>query len=142
MREDGHAGVELAMAAGLLLLPVALVVMSLGPWSERRVDAEAMAAEAARAAVLELEVAAGVAQVAAATTMLGLEPHRVRVGWCGTQPELLGGESGNCSFGRGSVVSVTVELWTPLIATPWGPVGGLWVIGEHSEPIDLYRSLG
>lgn len=130
------------MAAGLLLLPVALVVMSLGPWSERRVDAEALAAEAARAAVLELDVVAGTEEVVAATSTLGLDPDGVRIGWCGSDAQLIGEESGGCGFGRGSVISVTVELWTPLIATPWGPVGGLWVIGEHSEPIDLYRSLG
>ena len=39
--------------------PVALVVTGFGPWSERRVTAEAAAAEAARTAVLELSVEAG-----------------------------------------------------------------------------------
>ena len=87
-------------------------------------------------------MAAGVAQVVAASITLGLDPDDVRVGWCGAEPELPEESSGICDLGRGSVVSVTVELWTPLIATPWGPVGGLWVVGEHSEPIDLYRSLG
>jgi hypothetical protein len=130
------------MAVGLLLLPVALVVMSLGPWSERKVDAEALAAESARAAVLGLDMSAGTGQLVAAMTTLGLDPDGLRIGWCGTEPAPLDGDSGRCTFGRGSVVSVTVELWTPLIATPWGPVGGLWVVGEHSEPIDLYRSLG
>ncbi|HET9258647.1 MAG TPA: hypothetical protein VFP42_00795 [Acidimicrobiia bacterium] len=133
---------ELAMAAGLLLIPVALVVMSLGPWSESRVDAEALASEAARAAVLDLNVAAGTGQVMAALTTLDLAAEGIRIGWCGTEPQPLATAPGTCGFSRGSVVSVTVQVWTPLIATPWGAVGGLWVAGEHTEPMDLYRSLG
>jgi hypothetical protein len=50
MNDRGHAAVELGLAVGLLLLPVALVVLGFGPWSERRVFAEAASAEAARAA--------------------------------------------------------------------------------------------
>ena len=43
--------------------------------------------------------------------------------------------------GRGSVVTAEVQVWVPLVATPWGEVGGLWVGASHSEPVDLYRSL-
>lgn len=142
MRDDGHAAVEFAMAVGVLLLPVALVVMAFAPWSERRVEAEAMAAEAARAAVLELSQSAGNGQVIAETGSLNIDPSLVRLGWCGASPTALSAPSGWCSMARGSVVSVTIELWTPLISTPWGAVGGLWVSADHSEPIDLYRSLG
>lgn len=130
------------MAVGVLLLPVALVVTAFGPWSERRVDAEALAAEAARAAVLELSQSAGDAVVAADAASQGIDLSLVRVGWCGASPAPSSSPSGHCQMGRGTAVSVTIELWTPLIATPWGAVGGLWVSGEHSEPIDLYRSLG
>ena len=91
MTEEGHAAVEFAMAVAVLMLPVILMVTAFGPWSERRVFAESAAAEAARAAVLSLDTAAGV--------------------------------------------------WAPLFVTPWGPVGGVWVSGDHSEPVDLYRSL-
>lgn len=140
MRDRGHAAVELALAAGVLLLPVAVVVLSFGPWSERRVTAEAMAAEAARAVVLELDHAAGAEVVSAATEAAGLETGSVRVGWCGAPPATI--PAGLCALTRGSAVGVTVEIWTPLVDTPWGPVGGLWVSASHSEPIDLYRSLG
>ncbi len=67
MRESGHAAIELALAVGVLLLPVALVVTGFEPWSERRVAADAIAAEAARAAVLELSIDAGAATVASIT---------------------------------------------------------------------------
>ncbi|MFP3882733.1 MAG: hypothetical protein ACLFRT_03910 [Actinomycetota bacterium] len=140
MRDRGHAPVELALAAGLLLLPVALVVMSFGPWSERRVTAEAMAAEASRAVVLELDHAAGDTVVSEMTEAAGLDASSVRVGWCGASPATAA--AGSCPLTRGSAVGVTVELWTPLVETPWGGVGGLWVSASHSEPIDLYRSLG
>lgn len=141
MRERGHAAVELALAMGVLLLPAALAVLSFGPWSERRVDAEAVAAEAARAAVLELDQIAGNLVVASFTGALGIPPDLVRVGWCGSAPGRLSSPAGSCPIVRGGAVSVTVQLWTPLISTPWGGVGGLWVAGRHSEPIDLYRSL-
>lgn len=140
MRESGHAAIELALAVGVLLLPVALVVTGFGPWSERRVAADAIAAEAARAAVLELSIDAGAATVASITGEQGISAELVRVGWCGAVPSLT--PSGSCSLERGAVVSVTIELWTPLVDTPWGSIGGLWVSAEHSEPIDLYRSLG
>lgn len=140
MTDRGHAAVELALAVGVLLLPVALMVVGFGPWSERRVEAEAVAAEAARSTVLELSHEAGLATVAATTEAYGIPPDQVRIGWCGAEPTVVG--AGSCALQRGGVVSVTVELWTPLVATPWGPVGGLWVVGDHAEPIDLYRSLG
>ena len=47
MDESGHGAVEFALGVGLLLLPVAILVLGFGPWSERRVLAEAAAAEAA-----------------------------------------------------------------------------------------------
>lgn len=142
MRDRGHAAVEFAVAVGVLLFPVALVVTAFGPWSEKRVEAEAVAAEAARAAVLELDQAAGQAQLVADVGNLGIDSSLVRVGWCGAGPTDVATPSGSCPLTRGSVVSVTVELWTQLISTPWGSVGGLWVTADHTEPIDLYRSLG
>lgn len=140
MRERGHAAVELALAVGVLLLPVALVVTGFGPWSERRVAAEAMAAEAARSTVLALSHEAGIETMSSSAAALGIDPELVRLGWCGAPPSA--SSSGSCALVRGAVVTVTIELWTPLVETPWGQVGGLWVSAEHSEPIDLYRSLG
>ncbi len=142
MSDRGHAAVEFALATAVLLLPVVLVVMGFGPWSETKVTAEAVAAEAARATVLELSELAGLATVESVTAELGMDESDVRVGWCNATPGPLLTPAGSCSLVRGGVVSVTVQLWTPLIDTPWGAIGGLWVTGDHSEPIDLYRSLG
>lgn len=131
---------ELALAVGVLLLPAAIAVLAFGPWSEKRVAAEAMAAEAARAAVIELDLAAGASALAEQVDSLGLDPTSVRLGWCGSSPA--DEPSGACPLTRGSSVVAGVEIWTPLINTPWGAVGGVWVAATHSEPIDLYRSIG
>jgi len=140
MRDRGHAAIELALGVGVMLLPAAIVVLAFGPWTERKVAAEALASEAAREAVLQLDQASGMAALQAQATGMGLHPGEVRVGWCGARPAP--GSVGVCAMARGTVVAVSVEVWAPLISTPWGAVGGIWVEAGHSEPIDLYRSLG
>ena len=139
MKDKGHAAVELVLAAALLMLPAIVVVAAFGPWSERRVVAESAAAEAARAAVIDLDLASGHAAISAVAGNYSLGASSVRVGWCGAEPTP--GGAGACSMARGSTVGVVVEIWAPIVSTPWGAVGGIWVRGEHSEPIDLYRSL-
>jgi hypothetical protein len=139
--DRGQAAVELALAVATLLLPVALVVTAFGPWSERRVLAESAAAEAARAAVLTLDLGAGTEVATQAVVGHGLDSDLGRLGWCGAEPTALDDPAGVCPLTRGSVVEATVEVWTPLVNTPWGAVGGLWVRASHAEPVDLYRSL-
>ncbi|HLV90658.1 MAG: hypothetical protein J5I28_01180 [Acidimicrobiales bacterium] len=141
MRDRGHAALELALGVGLLMLPVAIVVLAFGPWSERNVLAEAAAAEGARAVAIDLDQRQGEALVARMAEGHGLGTDRVRVGWCGARPAFIGGATGTCSLERGSLVTLEVEIWVPLVVTPWGSVGGLWLSADHSEPIDLYRSL-
>ncbi len=141
VRDDGHAAIELALAIAVLMLPVALVVVSFGPWMERKVLAEAAAAEAARAVVLSLDHRSGATVVASMTANHGLAVDQVRLGWCGGAPGPLDTPTGNCPLVRGSMVYAAVHVWVPLAVTPWGGIGGIWVLGEHTEPIDLYRSL-
>jgi Flp pilus assembly protein TadG len=141
LTDRGHAAVEFALAVGVLLLPVALVVASFGPWLERRVLAESAAAEAARVAVIELDEEQGVEAVRQAITSHGLSEDLVRLGWCGSSPGILSASAGSCSLTRGSTASAVVEVWVPLVQTPWGEVGGLWVRAAHVEPVDLFRSL-
>jgi len=141
LSDRGHAAVELGLAVGVLLLPAALAVLAFGPWSERRVFAEAAAAEAARATVIELDISAGTQVVMEMTANQGLSNDLVRLGWCGAVKSGPAAAPDTCSFDRGSVVTAEVQVWVPLIATPWGDVGGLWIGASHSEPVDLYRSL-
>lgn len=141
MTDRGHAAVELALAVGVLLLPVALVVSSFGPWSERRVLAESAAAEAARVAVIELDHRSGAAAVRRAVISHGLSEDLVRLGWCGSSTGPLSTPVGSCPLTRGSTATAIVEVWVPLVETPWGGVGGLWVRAMHAEPVDVFRSL-
>ena len=91
--------------------------------------------------VLTLDHSAGVGIVIAMASSHGLPLDRLRVGWCGGEPAPIDNQTSRCSLGRGTVVTATVQIWVPLTDTPWGAIGGLWVSGEHVEPIDLYRSL-
>lgn len=140
MSERGHAAVEFAMAVAVLLLPVALVVNSFGPWLDTRVWAESAAAEAARSAAVDLDLRSGAAHLDEMVSLRGISPDLVTLGWCGATPSQ--GSTGACPLSRGSLVEAEIRVWTPLFATPWGDVGGLWVRARHAEPIDLYRSLG
>ena len=103
--------------------------------------AEAAAAEAARAAVIQLDTSIGRQVVMDMAVNHGLGPDLVRLNWCGAAGSGQGDAPETCSFDRGSVVTAEVQVWIPLVATPWGEVGGLWVGASHSERIDLYRSL-
>lgn len=141
MRDRGHAAVELALAVGVLLLPAALFVLSLGPWLEQRVTARAVAAEAARAAAIDLDLTSGADTARSVLDTRGVSLDRSRLGWCGAAPTELSVPSGSCPLTRGSLVEAEVELWVPLITTPWGPIGGLWAGATHTEPVDLYRSV-
>lgn len=138
--ESGHAAIELALAVGLLLIPAAVVVLGFGPWSERTVLAEAVAAEAGRAAVIELSVPSGIAVAAQMAGNYGLPPDSLKIGFCGAVPTV--GGAGECPMSRGATVVTVVEVWVPLVETPWGSIGGLWVTRSHTENIDPYRSLG
>ena len=141
MIDRGHAAVELALAIGVLMLPVALAVTAFGPWMERRVLSESAAAEAARVAVLELDHLLGAEAARQATSAHGLPDELVRLGWCGAEPGPISAPTGSCPLARGSMAVAEVEVWVPLVRTPWGDVGGLWITASHAEPIDLFRSL-
>jgi hypothetical protein len=138
--DRGHAGVELALAVAVLMIPAAIVVLGFGPWSERSVLASAAAAEAARAAVLSLDIGIGNTVALEMGTNYGLDSDEIRLGWCGATPAA--GGSGTCPMTRGAAVEVEVEVWVPVVNTPWGAIGGVWVTRQHAENIDLYRSLG
>lgn len=141
MTDKGQAAVELALAIAVLMLPVALAVTAFGPWMERRVLAEAVAAEAARTVVLSLDHRAGALVVWEMAQGHGLGPDLVRLSWCDGQPGPVDQPSTTCLLAAGEVVTATVQVWVPLVPTPWGNVGGLWITGSHTEPIDLYRSI-
>lgn len=132
MKERGTASLELALGMAVLVIPAVMVVLSFSTWLEARAFVRAAAAEGARAAVL--------AEVAPATTGFdvvmdmasGRGLDEVQVSMCG---------DAECVLVRGGFVTAAVSVDVPLVATPWGEVGGLTVAYTHSEPVDAYRSL-
>lgn len=143
MRDRGAASLELALGAGLLVIPALLVVVSFGPWLEGRAFARAAAAEAARTAVLSQDdpAAAGSALVADMVAGRAIDPGSVRVSMCEGPLLPPGTGRGYCVLVRGALVTASVSVVVPLISTPWGPVGGLTVMASHAEPVDAYRSI-
>ena len=138
MTDRGHASAEFALAVGLMLLPVVVVLLAFAPWLESRMSVESLAAEAARALVVTRDPEAGARFVA--TMEHSNNDVELRVGWCGAMPSAHS-SSGSCLRSRGARVEVVVSAWSPLFHTPWGDVGGLWVTGSHVEWADPFRSL-
>ena len=133
-RERGYVAGELALGIGLLLFPVALLVLTLPAWSERQTTARSIAREVSRVVAV-----AGVCDPAAASQTghdmarnLGLAPRDVDVQLdCSTGERLR----------RGGSVRASVTVAVPAVTFPGiGSVGAWSWTAHHSEPIDQYRS--
>lgn len=133
-REGGYVAAELAIGVGLLIFPVALVVLTLPTWSERQTTARAIVREVARVVAV-----AGLCDqhraVETGTTMaenLGLPADDVTV-------------SLDCANGsrlqRGGDVIASVTVAVPAVDIPGiGSVGAWSWTARHREPVDQYRS--
>jgi hypothetical protein len=130
--ERGSASLELALGVAVLVVPAVVAVVSFAPWLEARAFVRAAAAEAARAAVLAPTDPGAAGARAVSDMAAGRDMGGVSVTMCG---------GGVCLIERGETVAATVTVEIPLVATPWGSVGGITVEASHSEPVDLYRSL-
>jgi hypothetical protein len=143
-REHGTVPVELAVAVGLLLLPTALLVLSFGPWLERRTLVRSAAAEAARLEVLSDgdEVAVG-RLVAGWAERNGLDPAWFEVALCGGPSTRADRplRSTCLPLRRSEVVTVEVRTVVPVVRTPFGDVGGVTVSATAVEVVDRHRSL-
>jgi hypothetical protein len=133
-RERGYVAGELALGIGLLVFPVALLVLTLPAWSERQATARSIAREVSRVVAV-----AGVCDRDAATETghgmarnLGLDPGDVDV-----QLDCVTGER----LRRGGSVRASVTVAVPAVTFPGiGSVGAWSWTAHHSEPIDQYRS--
>ncbi len=143
MRQRGSAALELALGMAVLVVPAVMVVASFSVWVEARTFVRAASAEAARAAVLAEgdPAAAGSTVVAEMASGRGFGAAGVRVTMCGGPEWEAGAGSGTCVLVRGGFVTAEVSVDVPLVATPWGEVGGVTVSAAHAEPVDAYRSL-
>jgi hypothetical protein len=132
--EGGYVAAELALGIGLLVFPVALLVLTLPTWSERQTTARSIAREVSRVVAV-----AGVCERGRAVDTghdmarnLGLAPNDVDV-----QLDCASGER----LPRGGNVRASVTIRVPAVAFPGiGSVGAWSWTAHHSEPVDQYRS--
>ena len=133
-REGGYVAAELALGVGLLVFPVALLVLTLPTWSERQTTARSIAREVSRVVAV-----AGVCDRGRATDTghdmarnLGLAPSDVDV----RLDCVPGGR-----LPRGGSVRASVTVAVPAVTFPGIVSVGAWSwTAHHSEPVDQYRS--
>jgi len=130
--ERGGVPIEFALGVGLLVLPIALMVLVFPTWTERQSMARLAAQEAARTVVLADDFAAG----SAAGTGLAQE--------IAANHDLAGAIQAvefSGSLERGATVEVTVRVTIPAPAIPFFGSGGAisWSV-RHAEQVDAYRS--
>ncbi|MEQ8438047.1 MAG: hypothetical protein RIB65_11185 [Ilumatobacter fluminis] len=132
-RDTGAAAIELPLAVGLLLMPIAVIVMLVPQWPERQTVARSAAKEAATlyANAPSRSVGIELAQqsVAQAAANHGLAPAALTVAlsndWC-----------------RACTVTASVTVDIPAVAVPFaGTVGAFSYTTSSSARIDDYRSL-
>jgi hypothetical protein len=130
--ERGATPVELALGVMLLVVPVAIVVLSIAPVFEHRNFARRAAAEAARTMVLSTgdPSAEALAVIEAQARSMGIDPGDVTVLLCG---------GAVCPVDRGSVVTVDVTVLVDELSS-FLPIGTITVNAVHSEQVDMFRS--
>lgn len=132
----GYVAAELAAALGLLLLPVAVVVVSLPVWSEVQAMGRVAAQQAARAAVMAPDDdGARAAATAAATTVVTNHGRSLAA------PVRLSGSLRPAAGGAQALVTATVTVELPVVGLPL--LGDLTAVDwevSHTQPVDLYRS--
>jgi hypothetical protein len=130
--ERGFVAIEFALAVGLLLLPVVMLVAALPSWVEREHAATVAAAEAAGAAVRAYPGDGGPDARSAALDTL----HDY--GITATDIDVVVVRDDHA---RGGTVSVRVTVTMPALVVPGvGAIGGFHWSRVQSRRIDDYRS--
>lgn len=146
--ESGHAAIELALAVGLLILPVAVLVLSLPTWVERQSLALSASREVARTVVLAEDPAGGSAVAADRVREIavnhGLDPDDVTVCFA-THPVAETAPRDCTGLGavqRGVAITAYVTVRLPALDLPGLPgiVPATTYTARHTERVDLYRS--
>lgn len=131
--ERGAVPIELALGAGVLVLPVAIMVLTFPTWVERQSMARLAAREAARTVVLAETLAEGtVAGEAVARQVAanhGFPASELTVEFSG-------------DVVRGGAVTAAVGVDVPAVTIPGiAHVGSMTWTTTHTESVDRYRSL-
>jgi hypothetical protein len=132
--DAGSAAIEMPLAVGLLLLPIAMVVMLIPQWPERQTVARAAAKEAATLYANAPDQASGAA-LAQASVSQAAANHGLPGG---AMTVALAGE-----WCRACSVTATVTVEIPAIDVPFaGTIGSFAYSATSTARIDDYRSLG
>jgi hypothetical protein len=133
VRDRGAAAIELPLAAGLLLLPMAMLVMLLPQWPERQTIARAAAKDAATVLANAPDASTG-AQLASAAIEQAAANHGLPPG---TMTVEFGGE-----WCRACTVTATVTIDIPAVDVPAvGTVGAFTWSTSSAARVDDYRNL-
>jgi hypothetical protein len=129
--QRGVSPLEVALGLMLLVVPMAIIALSVAPVFEHRNFVRRAAGEAARVmAVAESDPEARArSAVEQLTAGFGVDPGQVTVRFC----------DGGCSLDRGSLVVVEVEAVVEELS-PFLPIGRITVSATHAEQVDPYRS--
>ena len=135
---DGFAAAEWAVALGLLILPLVMIVGSIAPWMARQTMVREIGQEAARAIVLADDWESGSLKAeeisASIATNYGLTNDAWELVSVRTEPEEAG-------LVRGVDVVVEVRVRIPALTIPGiGSVAEVWWHTEHEEHVDDFRS--
>jgi hypothetical protein len=130
--EQGFVGAELALGVGLLLFPVALLVLTMPSWSERQTTGRVIARETARvvarAGRCDRDQAVAVGRTMAHNLGLSADDVHVRLGCDDGAP-----------LEPGSEVQADVTVDLPAVDIPGiGPVGAWSWTARHREPVDVF----
>ena len=132
--ESGFVATELVLALGLLVLPVALLVLTLPGWSERQVTARVISREVARRTARE-----GVCDVAGARALTATMAANLDVPSGDLSIDV------SCVDGvvltPGADVEARVTVRMPAVELPGvGAVGSWSWTARHREPVDRYAA--
>lgn len=136
-RHAGFAAVEFVAGLALLVLPVAVLVVSLPVWAETQSAARSIVRETARVLALAEDDTAG--RAAAASTAVTMAEN--------LGVPLLGGPRFDGSVeglpGREAEVSASITVRLPLVPLPLleDLTAVAWTV-DHRESVDVYRSRG
>jgi hypothetical protein len=130
--EGGFVVAEFVLGVAVLVLPVALLVLSLPVWAEHQATARAIAREVgrtiARDDVCDLAQARATAEIMGGN--LGLDRGEVHVDLDCAQ---------GLPLAPGGSVRVEVTVAMPALEVPGiGRVGGWSWTARHTEPVDVY----
>jgi hypothetical protein len=131
-RERGFVAIEFALAVGLLLLPVVMLVAALPAWVEREHAASVAAAEATGVAARAFPAdgrADALAAAQQAVANYGVDGSDLMVSY------------DRFELARGGTVTARVRVTMPALVVPGlGTVGGFHYTVTRSRRIDDYRS--